>query len=85
MDNYVVSLIRTWVPVGVGAVLTWLASTLGIVIDSSTSAAATIAAVGIVTAAYYALARLVEKRWPVVGRILLALGLKHEVKYDLAA
>ncbi|MFI6516553.1 hypothetical protein ACIBF1_13425 [Spirillospora sp. NPDC050679] len=75
MDDYVVSLIRTWVPVAIGALVTWLATETGIVLDESTSAPLTVAAVGIVTAVYYALARLVEQRWPAVGRILVALGL----------
>jgi len=75
MDSYFVSLIRTWVPIGIGAVLTWLASTLGIVLGADTSVPLTVAAVGVVTAVYYAVARAVEKRWPGIGRILLALGL----------
>jgi len=75
MDSYFVSLIRTWVPVGIGAALTWLASTLGIVLSDDTSVPLTVAAVGIVTAVYYAAARAVEKKWPGLGRILLALGL----------
>jgi hypothetical protein len=74
-NDYFVSLIRTWVPVAIGSLLTWLASTLGIVLSDDTSVQLTIAAVGIVTAVYYALARAVEKRWPGLGRILLALGL----------
>ncbi len=74
-NDYFVSLIRTWVPVAIGSLLTWLASTLGIVLSDDTSAPLTIAAVGIVTALYYALARVIEKRYPLLGRILLALGL----------
>lgn len=74
-NDYFVSLIRTWVPVAIGSALTWLASTLGIVLSEDTSAPLTVAAVGIVTAVYYALARAAEKQWPTLGRILLALGL----------
>ncbi|MFC5747140.1 hypothetical protein [Actinomadura rugatobispora] len=75
MNDYVVSLIRTWVPVAVGAALTWLATEAGIVLDDDTSATATAAAVAVVTAAYYAAARAIEQKWPKVGRIMLALGL----------
>ncbi|XVQ12117.1 hypothetical protein ACQP1W_05925 [Spirillospora sp. CA-255316] len=75
MNDYVVSLIRTWVPVAVGAALTWLATEAGIVLDDNTSAMATTVAVAFVTAAYYAAARAIEQRWPKVGRIMLALGL----------
>ncbi|GAA2450782.1 hypothetical protein GCM10010191_80990 [Actinomadura vinacea] len=75
MNDYVVSLIRTWVPVAVGAALTWLATKAGIVLDDDTSAMATTVAVGFVTATYYAAARAIEQKWPKVGRIMLALGL----------
>jgi hypothetical protein len=73
--DYFTSLIRTWVPIGIGAVLTFLASRFGIVLDEATGTAAVLACVGIVTALYYAIARVVEARWPALGRILLALGL----------
>lgn len=75
MDDYIVSLIRTWVPIAIGAAITWLAATFGIVLGDDTSAPLTVAAVAIVTAFYYAVARWAEGRWPGLGRILLALGL----------
>ena len=75
MNDYVVSLIRTWVPVAVGAALTWLATEAGIVLDDETGAMATAVAITLVTAAYYAGARAIEQKWPKAGRILLALGL----------
>ena len=75
MDDYITSQIRTWVPVAVGALIVWAATTLGVVLDDGTSAALTAAAVGIVTSVYYAAARAVEHRWPAVGRVLLTLGL----------
>ncbi len=74
-NDYFVSLIRTWTPIAIGSALTWLASTLGIVLSDDTSVPLTVAAVGIVTAVYYAAARAAEKRWPLIGRIFLALGL----------
>lgn len=70
MSDHLVSLIRTYVPLGVGAGLTWLASVLGVVVDESTSTAATVAAVGIASAAYYTVVRQLEKRWPALGVLL---------------
>ncbi|GAA0970563.1 MULTISPECIES: hypothetical protein [Actinocorallia] len=69
------SLIRTYIPVWVSAALVWLAARFDIVLDSDTSVAVSVAAVGLVLAVYYALARFIELRWPALGRILIALGL----------
>jgi hypothetical protein len=81
MNDYMVSLIRTWVPVGVGAALTWLATEAGIVLDENTSAMGAVFAVALVTAAYYALARAVERAWPVAGSVLVALGIAKAPTY----
>lgn len=70
MNDYVISLIRTWVPVGVGLVITWLARKLGVVLDEDTSAAASAVAAAVVTAVYYAAARALESRWPALGVLL---------------
>jgi hypothetical protein len=74
LNDYIVSLIRTVVPVGVGAGLAWLARETGIVLDEETGAMATVVAVALCIGAYYALARAVEQRWPGLGRVLVALG-----------
>lgn len=84
MSDFVVSLIRTWVPYAVGAVITFLAAKLGVVIDEETSANATLTMVGIVTATYYAVARMLEQKWPVLGRILLSGGLAAAPVYQPA-
>lgn len=73
--GYVTSLIRTIVPIGVGSVLAWLAVHWHIVIDPGASATVGIVAAAVVTAGYYAAARVVERRWPTVGRWLVALNL----------
>jgi hypothetical protein len=75
VNDYIVSLIRTWVPVAVGGALTWLASRTGIVLDENTSAMAATVAVALVTTAYYTAARSLEQKWPRLGRALLTLGL----------
>lgn len=81
MNDYFVSLIRTWVPVAVGAVVTWLAATLGIVLDDDTSKGLLVVATGVVIAVYYAVARLVERQWPGLGKVLVALGVAKAPVY----
>jgi hypothetical protein len=51
------------------------------VVDEGTGAMATAVAVAVVSAAYYALARLVEARWPMIGKVLVALGLGSAPEY----
>jgi uncharacterized membrane protein len=59
-NNYFVSLIRTWVPLLVGVVLTWLARRYDIVIDETVSSTTVTAVTGIVTGIYYAIVRFLE-------------------------
>jgi len=66
MNDYVVSLIRTLVPVAVGALVAWLA-TIGFDIDSEALVAPI---TGILIAVYYAAARWAESRWPAAGALL---------------
>lgn len=79
--GYVESLIRTWVPVGIGTAITWLLSWVAahwhwhIVLSQHASTTVGIVSVGVVTSAYYGLGRFVERRWPVAGKWLLALNL----------
>jgi len=70
LNDGVVSLIRTYVPLAVGVAVTYLAQTFGVVLDEDTSAMASSAAVAIVTAVYYAAARALESRWPALGVLL---------------
>lgn len=70
MNSFVTSLIRTYVPIVVGAVVAWLL-TLGLEIDSDTQNSLIITLTGITQAVYYFLARWIEKRFPQVGTILL--------------
>ena len=76
MNDLIVSLIRTYVPLGVGWALSTLA-TIGIVgVDSE----AAIAAVTVITTgAYYALARYVERQVPGAGWLL---GHTNAPSYD---
>lgn len=70
MNNLVISLIRTYVPIIVGAIVAFLA-TKGLSIDSDTQAAAVIAFTGIIQAVYYSLVRILEQKFPKLGGILL--------------
>lgn len=60
------SLIRTIVPVVVGALGTWLIR-IGVHVDD---AALTEVVTAALSAAYYVLARLLEHRWPRLGVLL---------------
>lgn len=70
MTDYLASLIRTYVPVGVGAFLTWLASNTGVVIDEQTQAQGVLFFGAILTGVYYAAVRALEKRFPAFGVLL---------------
>jgi len=70
MNDYVLSLVRTWVPIAVGAALSWLAVRYGIAVPESISNEVTVALTGAVIAAYYGIVRALEKRWPSFGKLL---------------
>jgi hypothetical protein len=72
-------IIRTWVPVGIGYLLSWLALNFGwLGLPEKPSATFTLTAGAVVTAVYYALASWAEKRWPRLGRWLIALSLTKQ-------
>jgi hypothetical protein len=64
------NLIRTYTPIAVGVIASWLTAR-GIHVDPSTTAAAIVAMTGVFTAAYYTIARVLEERYPAVGAVLL--------------
>ena len=66
MNDYVIAHIRTYVPVLVGIVATWLIS-LGVDVDTAQLA---VAITSLATALWYALVRLVAQKWPQVGWLL---------------
>lgn len=70
LSNYAISSIRTYVPIGIGLLLTWLASSLHLVIDPSSQAGLVALCVAVLTAAYWTLVRLIEKRFPQAGIFL---------------
>lgn len=70
MSDFVVSAIRTYAPIAVGLALTFLAREAGVVVDTDTEAGLTAGLVGLLSAAWYALARWLESRWPALGWML---------------
>ena len=82
MSNFVISQIRTYTPILVGALLSWL-TTIGLTLDAETQSALIIALTGTFQALYYFVARLAERRWPKIGAALLGSGLTPMyVKHD---
>lgn len=69
MSNFITSLIRTYVPIGVGAVISYFA-TLGLEIDADTQLQLVLALTAVIQAAYYFIARKLEKKYPQLGFLL---------------
>jgi hypothetical protein len=81
MNDFITSLIRTWVPIGVGAVITWLATNYNVVVPDDASSSLVVGVAALVTAVYYALARAIEKRFPGLGKVLVGLGAGKSPEY----
>lgn len=69
LHDYAISVIRTAVPAGVGAVVAYLAAR-GLNVPADVVAQATALGSFAATALYYAIVRALETRWPAVGRLL---------------
>lgn len=70
LNNFALSLIRTYVPIAVGAALTWLVVQLGVVIDEASASGVVATAVLVISGTYYLLARWLESRWPWLSVLL---------------
>jgi hypothetical protein len=75
LGDYLIQLIRTTVPIGVGSVLAWAGLHFGIILDADSSTKVKIAAVAVTIAVYYAAAAAIERRWPALGHWLIAAHL----------
>lgn len=64
MTDFLISLVRTYVPIVIGYLVS-----IGL-LPSDLSDEATAAFTGLIIGAYYLLARLLEKRWPIFGWLL---------------
>ena len=70
MNNFVISLIRTYVPILVGSVISFLVVNYGLVVDASITTQLVTGLTGVIIAAYYLLARLLERKFPQFGVLL---------------
>jgi hypothetical protein len=82
MNSFVTSLIRTYVPVGVGLVVGWVLATFGFEVPKEQVAEVTVWASGAVTALYYLIVRIAERRFPSLGWLL---GRPATVRYQAPA
>ncbi len=69
MSDFLISLIRTWVPVGVAAAVGYLA-TFGVEYSAAAEQQLAGAITALLAAVYYAVARVLESRWPAFGYLL---------------
>lgn len=70
MTNFVTSLVRTYVPILIGSVLSFLAVKYGFAVEPDVQNQLVAGLTGVVTAAYYLLARLLERKFPQLGVLL---------------
>ncbi len=68
--DFILSQVRTYVPSGVGALITWL-SLRGVEVTSDQRLALVTFGTALITGLYYTGARLVESKWPRIGGWLL--------------
>lgn len=68
-DN-IIGAIRTFVPLAIGWLLTTLAVNAEFVLDETTAEALKLASVGIVSAAYWTIVRLLASKWEWMGVFL---------------
>lgn len=77
MNNFVTSLIRTYVPIGVGAMASYLLSQ-GLELDASAQLGLITFLTAILQGVYYLVARILERRFP---QLSFLLGSSAQPKY----
>jgi hypothetical protein len=70
VSDFILSLIRTYVPLVAGGLLTWLATTLELAIPEDASSGFVGTTVLVVSGVYYLIARWLESRWPAFSFLL---------------
>jgi hypothetical protein len=80
--DYLVSQIRTYVPSGVGALISWLALR-GVEVTSDHKLLLVTGSTALATGLYFTAASAVQRKWPSIGRLLL--GSKKTPTYSLPA
>lgn len=69
-QDFVIAQIRTYVPVGVGAFITWLLS-LGIDVGAQAQVGLVTFGTALTTGVYFTAASAAQRKWPIVGAVLL--------------
>ena len=69
MNDWITSLIRTWVPTAVGIVVAFLVAQ-GVDLDQAAELQLSGGLVAVVTGVYYAVVRAAENKWPAFGYLL---------------
>ena len=69
MSNFITGLIRTYVPIIVGALVAWLA-TIGLQLDAESQTGLIVALTGLLQALYYLIVRWLETKFPKAGILL---------------
>ena len=77
MNSFVTSLIRTWVPIVVGALASYLL-TLEVELDAEAQAGLVVGLTAVLQGAYYLIVRVLESRYPKLG---VLLGSEAKPKY----
>lgn len=70
MNNFFISLVRTYVPIAVGSVISYLVVNYGLVVDPAITNQLVAGLTGLIIAGYYLLARLLERKFPQLGLLL---------------
>src|SRR3546814_13755321 len=70
VGDYLVQQIRTYVPSGVGALISWLALR-GVEVTSDQKLLLVTGSTALAMGVYYTAASAVMRKWPTVGRVLL--------------
>lgn len=81
MGDLTPSLVRTWTPILVGGLISWLTS-LGINVDTQAKGSLMIAATALISGLYYTAVRLLERKIPKLG---ILLGTKGQPTYAVVA
>lgn len=80
MSDFIVSLIRTWVPIVIGGLVSWLVA-LGVDVPDAQAVQLAAVTTGLVIGVYYTAARALERRFPAFG---LLLGTRRAPSYTPA-
>jgi len=76
--DYLIAQIRTYVPLAVGGLVTWLLS-LGVDLGAQAEVGLITFGTALITGLYYTAASAIQRKWPTAGRFLL--GSKMEPTY----